>query len=143
MADEILPDTAIFAAAHHGGPPPRRSRIVGKLIKERYADGKWHRPEVIAEAIEADLDDVLATLDNMCRHKTFGVACERKRVGTGQQFRIYKKDKTVSVDELTAVLGPIVKELAEEGRSSIARASPVRVAILAEKLRQALIRWAE
>jgi hypothetical protein len=39
----------------------------------------------------------------------FGCKVERKRVGANTEFRIFKKEKTISLDELIEKLRPIVE----------------------------------
>jgi len=120
---------------------PRRPSIGGS-IKERFADGKWHRPSVIAEKIGADEAHVLDTINRMSKNGAYGCKVERKCVGTHTEFRIFKKDKTVSFDELIEKLAPIIKELKAEGKKNMATMSPATVAHLAGKLSNLLDEWA-
>jgi len=119
---------------------PRRSPI-GKAIIENFADGKWHRVETIAEKIEAAPDNVEATLDHMRKNGTYGSKCERKKVGTGFQHRIFHSEKQISSNELVEKLGPIIEGLKLEGKKNMATMSPGTVAALAALLQKQLDEW--
>jgi hypothetical protein len=119
-----------------------RRPSIGKSIKEGFADGKWHRPGEIAEKIGADEAHVLDTINRMSKNGTFGCKVERKRVGANTEFRIFKKEKTISFDELIEKLAPIIKELKAEGKKNMATMSPATVAHLAGKLSNLLDEWA-
>ena len=68
--------------------PRARRPLIGESIKEHFADGKWHRPSLIAEMIRADEAHVLDTINGMSKNRTYGCKVERKRVGTHIEFRI-------------------------------------------------------
>jgi hypothetical protein len=119
-----------------------RRPSIGGPIKERFADGKWHRSSAIAEKIGADEKHVLDTISGMSKNGYYGCKVERKRVGAKTEFRIFKKEKTVSLDELTEKLAPIIKELKAEGKKNMATMSPATVAHLAGKLSNLLDEWA-
>jgi hypothetical protein len=120
-----------------------RRPSIGKSIKERFADGKWHRPAVIAEKIGADEAHVVDTINGMSKNGYFGCKVERKRVGANTEFRIFKKEKTVSLEELTTKLRPIVEGLKAEGKKNMATMVPAEVAMLAARLERLLNEWAE
>jgi hypothetical protein len=122
---------------------PRRPAI-GDAIKKQFADGQWHAVNDISAAVGADADHVTDTLKNIAQHETYGCKAERKRgPGGSQQWRLFKLDKVVSSGELLNKLTPIIKDLEDEGRSSLAAAAPARVAILAHKLRKLLEGWTQ
>jgi hypothetical protein len=121
---------------------PRRPPI-GNKIKEQFADGKWHNLDVIAKKIEADPDHVRETLDGISKNQTYGCKAEKKRVGPGFAYRVFKMDRAISSAELSEKLLPIIKALEAEGKASPAAASPANVAILAHKLRKLLDDWTE
>jgi hypothetical protein len=120
----------------------RRPKI-GESIKARFADGKWHQPGVIAEKIGADEAHVLDTINGMSKNGTYGCRVERKRVGQHIEFRIFKQNKTVSVEELTTKLRPIVEGLKAEGKKNMATMVPAEVAMLTARLERLLNEWAE
>jgi hypothetical protein len=120
-----------------------RRPSIGESIKERFADGKWHRPNLIAERIRADEAHVLDTINGMSKNGYFGCKVERKRVGTHTEFRIFKKEKTISLDELIEKLRPIVEGLKAEGKKNMATMVPAEVAMLAARLERLLNEWAE
>jgi hypothetical protein len=123
-------------------PAPRRPSI-GKSIKERFADGKWHPLGTIVEGVGAEKKHVLDTINGMSKNGYFGCKVERKRVGAITEFRIFKKEKTISLDELTTKLRPIVEGLKAEGKKNMATMVPAEVAMLAARLERLLNEWAE
>jgi hypothetical protein len=120
-----------------------RRPSIGGSIKERFADGKWRRLSIIAEKIGADEQHVLDTINGMSKNGYFGCKVERKRVGASTEFRIFKQEKNVSVEELTTKLRPIVEGLKAEGKKNMATMVPAEVAMLAARLERLLNEWAE
>ena len=121
-----------------------RSRVVGRRIADQFADGKWHALEAIARHHPShSIEEIHATLDNMVRHKTFNVRCERQTVGHGLQYRIFKKEKLISVDEVATKLAPFIQGLTEEGKKNMATMSPGTVARLAALLQRQIDEWSE
>ena len=133
---------AMLKILRSGSITAARRPSIGKSIKERFADGKWHSLDTIVEAVRADKEHVLATIKGMSSNGHFGCKVERKRVGTNTEFRIFKKEKTISLDELIEKLAPIIKELKAEGKKNMATMSPATVAHLAGKLSNLLDEWA-
>ena len=122
----------------------RPSRVgLGKLIKARFSDGKWHPFETIVTSTRAPAKNVWSTLDLMWRWGTYKTKCERKKVGTEYHFRLSPEEKQISVHELIEKLGPIVKELKIHGKSNAATWSAPSVLILAAKIQKLLDGWAE
>ena len=119
-----------------------RRPSIGKSIKDHFSNGKWYPLESIVEGVGADEQHVLDTINGMSKNGYFGCRVERKRVGADTEFRIFKKDKTVSLDELTEKLAPLIKELKAEGKKNMATMSPATVAHLAGKLSNLLDEWA-
>ena len=119
-----------------------RRPSIRKPIKERFANGKWYPLDTIVEAINGDKKHVLDTINGMSKNGHFGCKVERKRVGTHTEFRIFKTDKTISLDELIEKLAPLIKELKAEGKKNMATMSPATVAHLAGKLSNLLDEWA-
>jgi hypothetical protein len=120
-----------------------RRPSIGVSIKERFANGKWHSLDTIVNGIGADEKHVLDTINGMSKNGYFGCKVERKRVGQRKEFRIFKKDKAVSLDELTTKLRPIVEGLKAEGKKNMATMVPAEVAMLAARLERLLNEWAE
>jgi hypothetical protein len=119
-----------------------RRPSIGKSIKEKFADGKWHPLDTIVEGVGADKKHVLDTINGMSKNGNYGCKVERKRVGANTEFRIFKEEKTISLDELIEKLAPIIKELKAEGKKNMATMSPATVAHLAGKLSNLLDEWA-
>jgi hypothetical protein len=128
--------------SEHAKLPRARRPSIGESIKEHFADGKWHPLDTIVEGLGADKKHVLDTINGMSKNGYFGCKVERKRVGTYTEFRIFKEDKTISLDELIEKLAPIIKELKAEGKKNMATMSPATVAHLAGKLSNLLDEWA-
>jgi hypothetical protein len=124
---------------------PKRGRrpSIRKLIKDQFANGKWHSLDTIAEGVGADKNHVLETIKGMSKTGNFCCKAERKRVGQHAEFRIFRKDKIVSLDELTTKLRPIVEGLKAEGKKNMATMVPAEVAMLAARLERLLNEWAE
>lgn len=121
---------------------PRRAPI-GNKIRERFADGKWHSIEVIAEKIEADADHVRETLDGISKNQTYNCKAEKKRSGKSFAYRVFKMDRAISSAELSEKLTPIIEALREQGRQNEAYMSPATVLVLANKLHKLLDEWTE
>ena len=78
--------------------------------------------------------DVHSVLHTMCWRPQHGAKAERRRVGKEIHYRIFKQNKTVSVDELTEKLTPIIDGLIAEGKKNMATMVPATVAMLAASL---------
>lgn len=114
-------------------------RGYNKIIKDNFADGKWHPASEIAAAIGATEKEVRKAL-----YDIRGTADVEQRLrGRDQhvEYRLFKKDKTVSAIELAEKLGPIIKDLKLEGKKNMATMVPAQVAMLAEKLQRLLDEW--
>jgi len=123
--------------------PGRKLNLSPKII-EHFADGKWHSLDTIAEKIEAPRDDIERTFALMLsKPRNYKAKCEKKPVGKGFSYRLFKQDRAIASSELLEKLAPIIKALEAEGKASAAAASPANVAILAGKLRKLLNEWAE
>jgi hypothetical protein len=118
-----------------------RRPSIGKSIKEKFADGKWHPLNTIVEGVGADKKHVLDTINGMSKNGYFGCKVERKRVGTHTEFRIFKENKRISLDELVEKLTPIIKDLKAEGRKNMATMSPATVGYLAGMLEKLVEEW--
>ena len=125
------------------GPATRRRRSpIGKPIVQKFADGKWHKPETVARTINHAEDHVATTLEQMRMCQTYGAKCERRHVGKGFEYRIYKQEKMISSSELVEKLTPIIKDLKAEGRKNMATMSPATVGYLAGMLEKLVDEWA-
>jgi len=128
---------------------PPRPQIWPDIFKE-FADGKWHRPEVIAKELGTDAEHVKTTIDNPSnRHKNKSATIETRRVGKdanygpGIQYRIFRKDREVSLNELTTKLTPIIEDLETQSHKAPGTVSNGEVGALAAKIRLILEQWAE
>ena len=117
--------------------------FLGKQIKTRFSDGKWHAFETIVSRTREPAKNVWSTLDLMRRWGTYKTKCERKKVGTEYHFRLSPKEKQVSIHELVERLTPILKELEVQGRANAATMSPPTVRIMTAKIQKLLEGWAE
>ena len=82
-------------------------------------------------------------MHNIKTNRKHHVRVEVKKVGPETHYRIFKQDKTVSVEELTMKLRPIVEGLKAEGKKNMATMVPAEVAMLAARLERLLNEWAE
>lgn len=120
---------------------PQRPKIGGEIVK-RFADGKWHRVDAIAKRIDADVNHVRDTLDNMRTLGSFGATAERKPVST-PTYRIFRTDKTliISSQELREKLESIIETIDEQGRRNAATISFGTLVRAAHDLRTLLDEW--
>jgi len=122
---------------------PHTPKGFPKKIVEQFADHKWHALPVIVKHLEADEDEVEASLAGMVKHGWGGAKTETKRVGTVKHYRIFKNARMVSSTELIEKLAPIALELEAESRKNAATLSLMTVARLAAALQKLLREWAE
>jgi hypothetical protein len=115
----------------------------GKKVKAAFADGKWHKFETIVAKIGVPEPEVRAVVDLMQLRGTYGVTCERRKVGQHFEYRIFPKEKSISSIELVEKLAPIIKELKAQGRTNMATVSISTVATCAGRLQNLLDEWAE
>jgi hypothetical protein len=120
-------------------PPDTSFKIINKC-----GDGKWRSANQIASRVglEPDQAQHLVTHSLTSSHRD-KCAVETKKVGKETHFRIFKKDKTVSTNELTEKLTPILQELEAEGKKNMATMVPAKVAMLTARIKQLLKEWAE
>jgi hypothetical protein len=104
---------------------------------------RWHSLEDIAGMAGVSRDDAHRIMHNIKTNRKHHVRVEVKKVGKEIHYRIFKQDKTVSVDELTEKLTPIIDGLIAEGKKNMATMVPATVAMLAAKLKRLLDEWAE
>ena len=122
---------------------PNISKNVGRAIVAKCRRGKWQPVGDIAAAAGVSERDANAVLETMCWRASYGSRAEWKRVGKERYYRIFKQDKTVSVEELITKLRPIVEGLKVEGKKNMATMVPAEVAMLAARLERLLNEWAE
>ena len=84
---------------------------VGRDMVSKLRPGRWYSAKAIADKAGATERDVHSVLQTMCWRPQHGAKAERKRVGKEIQYRIFKQDKTVNVEELITKLRPIVEGL--------------------------------
>ena len=142
-----MPNAAVIeiSAKRSGGRAPKQvgRYTVGRSIVAKCRPGKWYAPKEIAKVIGATEDDARRIVGRLCSRPAYGARAERKRVGTETHYRIFKQDKTVSVDELTEKLAPIIEALDAEGRKTAVTTIPAEVRCLAARLKKLLDDWAE
>src|ERR1700730_752891 len=122
----------------------RMSPKVGRDLVARLRPGKWYSAKTLAEDAGIAERDVHSVLQALCWQRLqHGAKAERKKVGNEIHYRIFKKDRAVSLDELTTKLRPIVEGLKAEGKKNMATMVPAEVAMLAARLERLLNEWAE
>jgi len=122
---------------------PPMSPKVGRDMIANLRSGKWYSAQALAQQAGIAERDVHSVLHSMCWRPAHGAKAERKKVGGQIHYRIFKQDKKVSVEELTAKLRPIVEGLKAEGKKNMATMVPAEVAMLAARLERLLNEWAE
>jgi hypothetical protein len=124
---------------------------IGQDIVAQFADGKWHRPETIAKAIEADTEHVIASLENMYLHGVFKTNVEKRHIGrdrvtgdaAGWQYRIHRRDQTISLDEISSKLSPLIEDLKKEARRPPGTGGGAIIGGIAQRIQNLLDAWAE
>src|SRR5262249_11521558 len=104
---------------------------------------KWRTASEIADRAGIDECDVGRVIHNIQGSHQHRAKVEIRKVGGEKCYRIFEKDKTVSMEELTTKLRPIVEGLKAEGKKNMATMVPAEVAMLAERLERLLNEWAE
>jgi hypothetical protein len=94
-----------------------------------------------SEKVGTTVDRVSSALSRANKRSNVRARSESKRVGKSFHIRIFKKEKSVSADELATKLKPIIDGLKAEGRKSIVTMSPPTVAHLAHQLAKLLDEW--
>jgi hypothetical protein len=123
--------------------PKKLPRNTSVTVIRRCEGGKWRSAKEIAgraKIAEADVARVIHTLQTQHKHRA---KVETKKIGKATHYRIFEKDKSVSVHELTTKLRPIVEGLKAEGKKNMATMVPAEVAMLAARLERLLNEWAE
>jgi hypothetical protein len=116
---------------------------IGRDMVSKLRPGKWYSAKAVADKTGATERDVHSVLQTMCWRPQHGARAERKKMAKEIHYRIFKQDKTVSVEELTTKLRPIVEGLKVEGKKNMATMVPAEVAMLAARLERLLNEWAE
>ena len=122
--------------------PPMSPKIGRDMVAE-LRPGTWYSAKAVADKAGATERDVHSVLQTMCWRPQHGAKAERKKVGHEIHYRIFKQVKTVSMEELTTKLRPIVEGLKVEGKKNMATMVPAEVAMLAARLERLLNEWAE
>lgn len=126
------------------GKSHARKTKVAEAILARFADGKWHQLPTIVGHTQFEVEDVEAVLEGMVARGNYGTHCERKKVGKTVAYRIVRKSgKAVAMGLLIQELEPLLTQLADEGKKSMATISPSTVAKLTQQLRTAIERLAK
>ena len=113
-----------------------------KIIREHFADAKWYPLADIAEKLDdPDHAAVERALYGMKKDKTADIETRLRGRDQHKEYRIFPREKTVSTTELAEKLGPLIKDLKEEGKKSMARMVPAKVAMLADLLQRLLDEW--
>jgi transcriptional regulator with XRE-family HTH domain len=114
-----------------------------KKIIDEYGDGEWHLLATVVDFLGEDEKVCAAALEKVAKNKTFQCKVERKPYGASFKFVIYRQHDAVGIPELVQKLGPIIKELVEEGKKGPARISGQQVTALAVRLQHLLDEWRE
>lgn len=122
-----------------------RHRAIRSMLVQQFGDGKWHRPGTMATHIDTTEDHVTRILNELSWPSNSRTAfkVERKKVGKHHEYRIFKKERTISTDELTEKLTPIIEELQEMSERAPGTMSNPTVARIAAQIRNLLKEWRE
>jgi hypothetical protein len=121
---------------------PRR-RIVADIKKE-FADGKWHRAETIAHRINAPPDHVEDILGKCCASLGYSaIKGERRKSGKHSEYRLFRKERVISTEEIATKLSPIIEHLEEQGKRAAGTISNASISMLAGRLNNLLKEWCE
>lgn len=121
----------------------QRRPQIGKAIAEHFADGKWHALPEISAKVEAPEEHVAATLKGMRSNGYYQCKCEQREIGTVTKYRIFHEAKKVGTDELRQKLGPMIKNLKDEGKKNMATMSPPSVLYWAGMIEKQIDAWIE
>lgn len=116
---------------------------LGPKVVKLFANGQWHPIADMVEQTGATETDINNLMERMRKSDTYNCSCEKKIRGGRTEYRMFRRDKTVSLGELIEKLTPIVKGLEEQGRKNYVTVSAPTVAKLAAALRKLLNEWAE
>jgi len=125
---------------------PERKKLpsdTSVTVIRRCEGAKWRSAKEVAHRAgiaDGDVARVMHVIRTTHKHRA---KVETKRVGREIHYRIFKQDKTVSVQELITKLRPIVEGLKAEGKKNMATMVPAEVAMLAARLEHLLNEWAE
>lgn len=128
------------------GPSLRKKKLPGDTsvtVIQKCSGANWRSAKEVsdrAQIAECDVARVIHVIRTSHKHRA---KVETKRVAGKIHYRIFKQDKTVSVDELTEKLTPIIDGLIAEGKKNMATMVPATVAMFAAKLKRLLNDWAE
>jgi hypothetical protein len=142
---------------NHSGVPRTKltKRQRGVLVHQviaAYIDGHWHQPIDVANQTGLERRQVIDALKWIRASRALDLRIERRSIRQGWrtggerfEFKIVpvSKIKTVSLDELTEKLAPIIKGLELEGRKHYVEMVPTVVLGLAIRLQRLLDEWAQ
>ena len=121
---------------------PRR-RIVADIKKE-FADGKWHRVETIAHRINAPPDQAEDILGKCCASLGYsGIKGERRKSGKHNEYRLFRKERVISTEEIATKISPIIEHLEEQSKRAAGTISGASISMLAGQLNNLLKEWCE
>jgi predicted type IV restriction endonuclease len=119
---------------------PRNSSV---MVIHTCKGARWRCAREIAALSGLSEENIARVIHNIQGSHQHRAKVESKKVGKDRQYRIFEKDKQVSLAELTTKLRPIIEGLKAEGKKSAARTSPATVARLAVLIERLLDEWAE
>lgn len=133
------------ARAKTKGLPPKpvpKRRQIAIAIANAYG-GSWHSAEDYAAKLDLTPEDVRPVLAAMALYEpVIREAKVEERIHAGvPQYRIFRKDITVSISEIVEKIGPLLMRFEAEGKKNAATASPPTVASIAHDLRKLFEEW--
>jgi hypothetical protein len=99
----------LIKAAQSNQRSPQQKAADKKLaerILDRFADGRWHKPETIAKTLDVDTGDLSHALNTIAKSKI-----EMRGGGGKEEYRILEQDRKLSALSLRKELGPMINRL--------------------------------
>jgi hypothetical protein len=115
---------------------------LSSLIRERFTDAKWHTPEVIAAEVEEPIETVITALELMARAADASFTMEKQRFSRGWRYRIISQVETVSLQEVTERVRPLIQRLRAQAKTNMATVAIGEFGLAAHELEQLLREWA-
>jgi hypothetical protein len=126
------------------GAPSARNRH-GPRVVEDYGDGKWHRADRMAENLAITEEELAAAMARLTRSQgAWRAKGERKMVGRGVMYRVFRLHHAVSPIEIKEKLAPLIGELKAEGKKNhVALATLQNVHALAIQIQRQVDQWCQ
>lgn len=132
-------------AAGNSRKPPRDFKPLRQKLGKKFADGKWHSVEAIADHLDTTVETITDMIGGAKKFRLgeFPYEIDQKPVGRSVKYRLFKTDRQVSLARLNEEFAPVIEALIAEGKKTPVTCSPGTVARLANQLMKLLKQWGE